>query len=652
MVDSDSFDLQFSIEVPEMHTATRAMGAESIVDLYLYIFDENGYLSQVKPATLLGGNTFQVEDVYSSQLKRTIHFIANLPDNAKTTFGSEQELINTMYTEGTDEAFWQFMTFESGINSATVIQNVPLVRNYAQVTLNTAAVASKFTNAQFVLANTPDRGTVAPYIVSGQTYAKYPIVVEDPTKAYETITATGYFGHEPGGMILENTTFAAGGDGGRTFDANPKYLYEHNQVDTNMPTYAIIKGTFNGVTSYYKIDLIDDNHNYLNILRNFEYRIVVKDVMATGYSSAKDAAEKAASNNINYSIETKDLTNITNGTEALYVSDTQLIVTDNNDFTIKFKYIPNIANKDTTSNHLATIALSTATDDNPAVVSSYDVADTDVDGWRTITFKSTGVASSAKTQVVTITAGELARTVELILTEPFKLEGFDLYQAGRVVGNVLGSDADVVITLPEYLYEAMFPLEFNIVADKLTLTPNVKRNTLPVVTNLKSDGTEGGRFYGFKATIEWDDYATVGADGKITYNKVFPFYFLTNTATSAATITAYNMYFGSTSLTFTNGTVPAFTLAALGNATNRARLTLPNGLTLGDEEEVTLTYYPVDATITAATNGATVRDGRLFISATAYANAKQFDLTFNCPNGATYVTVSHPGMRSASIEIQ
>ena len=679
----DTFDLKFSVVVPEMHTATRAMGAEEIKKLHLYIFDENGYLSQAKEATLLGEDTsntyedpvasnFSVEKVYESKLKRTVHIIANLPENAKTSFGSEQELINSMYTTDGSEAFWQRIVFKDGLNADTKITNVPLVRNYAKVTVVSQVASSVLTDISFVLGNTPDRGTVAPYIVSEQTYAEYPINVTDPTKtAYETISATGYIGHEPGGLSLLNTTFAGTGDSGATFNANSKYLYERTHVDkdkrllTEKPTFAIIKGKFGGsdTFSYYKVDFVDANSNYMNILRNFEYRIVIKGVKSAGYNNASDAAIKAASNNIDLAVETRDLTSITNGTGALYVSATQIVHNDpSKPIELKYRYIPDITDKGTVTNNPKTqsngpveITLATADDEHPAVVSTWSVASADVEGWRTIQFTPTALGTSAKSQDVYIKAGGMTRIVQLILTESPDLTAFGVAQLGGVVGNVAQSDVDVVITLPTNLFEGMFPLDFVIVSDKLTIAPNPLRNSLPVVTNRAVNGAEGGRYYGYTAVIEWEDYAIYNDEGKIVgYNQAFPFYFLSNTANSASTIWAYNKYFGSTDAAFTNGAVPKFDLYPINNSTNRVTLNLPTGLDFGGvNQEVTLTYYPVDATITGATNGAVVNNGVLTIPVNVYTSGKySFDLTFNCPNGATYVTVSHIAMRSASIEIK
>ena len=655
-----TFDLEFSVVLPEMHTATRAMGSEKINTLHLYIFDENGYLSQFKEATITpveegstntweDGNptTFRVTEIYASQFKRTIHFIANLPEDAKTSFGSEQELINTMYTSGGKEAFWQYRVFDGGLNSETSIENVALVRNYAKVSIKNND--TNFTSPKLALVNIPDRGTVAPYSVSKRSYATYPIAVAEGKTAYQTITDWGYYGHELADMTLDNTLE----NFNPTFSEGSVCLYERMHLGSNKPTFAIISGTYNGTTYYYRVDLVDDEMNYLNILRNFEYTIVIKEILSAGYTSALEAASKAASNNVSFSVETKDLTSITDGNAALYVSAVQIIHNDaSKAIELKYKYVPDIKKKDEVRNDIGSEGVTIKVNDSSTpVVYEYSVASKDVDGWRTISFTTTAMGAEAKDQYVVISAGDLAREVQLILTPSYSLQSLAV---ANVVGNVVNSDVDLAITLPTNLYPGMFPLTFNIVSDKLT--PNTKRNTLPIVNFLNNNGVPDpkGQYYGFEATIEWEDYAIYNDSGNISgYNQTFTFYFLTNTANSASTIWAYNKYFGSKDVAFTNASVPVFQLDAISNTTNQVKLILPTGLNFGEtDQQITLTYYPVDAVITAATNGAFVSNGTLTIPYAVYDAGKyNFDLTFNCPKGATYLTVSHPGMKSATIQI-
>ena len=116
----------------------------------------------------------------------------------------------------------------------------------------------------------------------------------------------------------------------------------------------------------------------------------------------------------------------------------------------------------------------------------------------------------------------------------------------------MGASMTATLTIPEYLPEAIFPLEFVIVSDKLSISPDATQENMPVKTNLKADGTEGGQYFGFVKTLEYDDYV-VRTDGNITgYNTSIDCYFKTSIAASASTVSAYNPYFTAASDRFTN----------------------------------------------------------------------------------------------------
>jgi hypothetical protein len=107
------------------------------------------------------------------------------------------------------------------------------------------------------------------------------------------------------------------------------------------------------------------------------------------------------------------------------------------------------------------------------------------------------------------------------------------------------------LNIPQNLPEAIFPLEFVIVSDKLSISPDATKENMPVKTNLKANGQEGGQYFGFVKTLEYEDYA-VSADGNITYNTSIDCHFKTSIAASASTVRAYNPYFTKASDSFTN----------------------------------------------------------------------------------------------------
>ena len=68
-------------------------------------------------------------------------------------------------------------------------------------------------------------------------------------------------------------------------------------------TYLIIRGRYNGESFFYKMALVDDNRNMLNIQRNTEYIFTITSIRGRGFSSIADVKASLASNtNLDYTI--------------------------------------------------------------------------------------------------------------------------------------------------------------------------------------------------------------------------------------------------------------------------------------------------------------------------------------------------------------
>ncbi len=585
--------VRFSVQVPDMLQATRTMSSQAITSLKLVVFDENGYFVDDADATLIdytvdGEDKVAVEvesdddtpyddneiqeQTYTVSLPqsaspRTIHFIANLPANVEFEYGSERELINALETSGSADAYWQRKELNSilgdqvnddGTVTATpdsalakALSEIPLVRNFAKVSVDSEDVKSVFTNVQIAVFNAPQRGKIAPYNTNAGEWAAY----SDDTK-YADLTAAGYYGYVP---TLGDDDFAnVGIDANDVISGTTQYLYEYNmdgkkiEAGSKYP-FVIIAGSYQGhATSYYKVDLVDASGKYLNILRNFDYTVVIESVSGDGYSSAAAAAAAAASNNINASIDTRNLLNISDGIGRLYVEYTTKYITDvTKPFTLKYKYVPNIQNQNTVDNDYVTTGSPTTT--NPVdlskvvagdVIASYSVAGSDdADGWRTITI--TPKAEYGKQQEITISASTMSRTVKLHTVNPYALTvKFD-----EPVIRYLGAQAPVTLAVPENLPEAIFPLEFVIVSEKGSLSPNAALENMPVKTGLNVNGQEGGQYFGFVKTVTYEEYqalTAVGGKVNIVCN------FKTAMEESATTVHVYNPYFTLASGSFTN----------------------------------------------------------------------------------------------------
>lgn len=483
-------------------------------------------------------------------------------------------MINALETSGSDDAYWQRKELSSILGDQVVTENnetkvvatadselakalnkIPLVRNFAKVTFTnqTAGDTSKgnFTDVEIAVYNAPQRGKVAPYNTNAGMWADYTTV-----PSYTTLTTAKYYGYEAANLGGQNNDFA------NTGFADVQYLYEYNMDGKNITAgtkypFVIIKGKYLGNNeSYYKVDLVDDDGNYYNILRNFNYNIIINSVSGDGYSSADAVAAAAASNNISASIDTRNLLNISDGVSRLYVEYTTKYITSDDDVTLKYKFVPNIGSPDTVDNDY--VLTGTPTTDNPVdltefvagdVINSFEVADSDVDGWRTITIKPKDTTGT-KQQAVTISASTLSRTVTYYSVSAYAL---GIVCSPDEVPASVGASMTATLTIPEYLPEAIFPLEFVIVSDKLSISPDATKENMPVKTGLNADGTEGGQYFGFVKTLEYKGYVVRDADGNITgYNTSILCHFKTSIAASASTVRAYNPYFNPASDSFTN----------------------------------------------------------------------------------------------------
>ena len=534
--------VNFSVQVPEMQVATRSFTVPEIASLHLLVFDENGYFVQAAEAT----GTFGVEkdteykftaSLMQSPYKRVVHFIANLP-KAVNEYGSETALINALTTSSSQDAYWQRVELPNGIlegneEMATKFTEVPLVRNFVKISVDNQATI--FNYEGIAVINVPNKGTVAPFNVNNGMYATYSAGI-----LYSALNNAGYYGYEPSDMEIVNT------DTSNPKFATEHYIYERRQnQDDNDYTYVIIKGKYNnsGTSTYYKVDIVDDNKEPYNLLRNFNYVINIKSVLGPGYESADAAAKAAASNNISASIDTKNLLNISDGSSRLYVEYVNKVITKPGTFTLKYKYLPNISDNTQTNNY--NVPANDAVDLSKVVVgdviASYSKASSDdASGWRTITFTTPATITETKLQTITIKAGVLQREINLILCKPFVLN----VTSTPTGSAALNADATVTLGLPAGLPAAIFPLEFVIVETGLSISPDASENNLPVRTSLNVNGqtVSGGQYFGFVKKVEYSDYNPTNSDTPAAKDIVC--YFKLNKAiTSGLNVNVYNEYF-------------------------------------------------------------------------------------------------------------
>lgn len=580
-------------QIPDALPQTRAMAMNpQMRNLYLAVFDENGYLLEYVKADASSQMATENNTTYTYKVSLTptdfptyVHFIGNAPETI--SFGTEVEAVGKLFTEGGDDAdaYWQRIVFPNGIKKnsdgtleasvLTALKDVRLVRNFAWIKLQLGENVKNFTIDSYCVMNTRTKGSVAPYNTSRSQFADFA-----HQQTYADLISEGYNGFIPAGATLDkmipddSNWFKASGINA---DNYAYYVFEREKPSAD-PTFILLKGTYTpeGGTPmterYYKVDLRQGNGDYFPIIRNFRYNIVISSIMHEGHATAAAAVAGAGSGDVSTAIETEDFNNISNNVARIFVSYTDTtLVNQMNNLKLRYKFMVfetkdangNVVSNQQVLNGAGNVIIEA--DAPGTVISSYTRSNADAaDGWREITISTTELGSSRKTQDIIIkgqvTIGEGANAKTYQLQRKVTLNLRPKYTMQLVCNPIeiqknLGEPFDLIIKVPGGLGDAMFPLEFQLEAEEQSMTPNLG-DDLPVVTGKSIISTKSGKTtIGFIKHLEWDDYDALPNEGG--YKSVVC-HFKSNKAESATAIYAQNKYFNQASTTLANYTPSTF----------------------------------------------------------------------------------------------
>ena len=513
--------LNFSVDMGEMQSVTRAFAndANRSSDLWLVVFDSEGYLAEYTKAEITGttdGVTSFKATLHATLEGRIMHLLLNYDDdnNAETdlefSYGHENNIIGGLTVERDRDVYWQRVELPEGIVGNETVEKylteVPLVRNFSKITVSVAKNENTkgFVLGGFYVLNVPNRGTVAPFINGSfvkyyeEENAQFNGATTFNPKDYAALNGGGYHGTMPDNDVrIQTATDAA--ELTSLSDTTPYYLYEITYVNgsKDKTVSVLLYGTYNGTPYWYRVDLVKPNATtgvieYLDLLRNFAYNINITAVTA-GKTLAQDAITQPAGNNILSSLEIAHLTNVSDGTATLEVNYTDTVLITNDNVTIRYKFtdeghftnelkqthgitVDHYTNHDIrnkTDNgkcgYYVTYDGNVYSDNVSTLPISVDIADGDItngDGWRDVTITVKDEITGGKKEVsvtffaLSTTGTVLSRTVHYTLMPQQTM----LVECPELVPATVGSDVNVNILIPDGLPEAMFPLDFAIEA--------------------------------------------------------------------------------------------------------------------------------------------------------------------------------------------
>ena len=487
--------------------------------------------------------------------------------------------------------------------TSAAFQGIALVRNWAKIEVDSIHDSedpekeSNFWPISMAVVNKPSRGTIVPYSKETGGFVK-----DYQLRSFTNLSDTyKYPGNLPSSTPFDNSVppaeafvpDAEGNFGEGVAPANGSvFLYERPAPSSSIqPTYVIIYGTFKdpeiendpGTNYFYKVDLVDTKKdtetgiwstNYFPVYRNFKYRITINKILSAGQTSPALAALSAGSADVSADVNTSNVTEISDGSARLHVSPwIANTITSEHDAQNPYRVLSVYFSKaiENGGNGTITAEALEMEDGGEDILYNVTLGEPDDEGFRPISFCNKAPDKQIRSQKIRVTGyyeeneaqNRLYRDIIITVQgeQPMKVRCLNPYLAKK-----RGAEQTVQFMIPDGLMQSMFPLDFTIEAEDMTLTPDNSKsdNNLPVISGKsisEHEGYEGKTAFQFRRTITWDDYVKLNSyvDSEESSWRVVNCYFKTNRDVSATTVWVYNEYFTKSSDFFQNYGQKTFT---------------------------------------------------------------------------------------------
>lgn len=594
--------LKISVNIPEYRIATRAASFENnLSDVWLLTFDMNGlFIGRVHATDLdsqetngVGNGSFKAE---VSEETRIVHVVANYDnwssfDDKAFAEKDEKELMPALY--GSKMVFWG----RSEVSSLASPLSVTLFRNQAKVTVQNET--DNFTVTGYALANIVSTGTVAPFI---------PNMESNPFAIQDDITT------------LPLGTLSRTDQSDTDCNLEDKYMFENPNYYENQ-SFLIIKGRLkDGSELYYKIQFLDNNKRPYTIVRNFQYKVIIKSFSedAKGSNSFEDAKKAEVSNNI-YADIFKDSPSISDSdNNRLTVSNLNFLYTQGGTLNVTAHYTENEVPND------KEISVSIQ-EDRGNIISGLSY-----DGNGNITARIARVYAGQNEATISVKAGKLSRTITVTSSTLYSFS-----PAAFTPELYTGKDQDITLSfrIPDGIPNYLYPLKCEITTQYVYPTDPNK--------DLQINFTNGVYKY-----VYWAE-----SPGAKTLN------FKTSLDNSNETVTIENDYFKTAEINlvsrqFENVSVNNNNMIVYGKGnTATLRFTIPGYADY--PPEYPLTVFVATTKLTTSQAGWTAVSGGYSYTYNQVPTGEQtVAFTSTQDDSDEQVTVSAPGFSNATINVE
>ena len=479
--------VDFAVQVPDMNQVqTKAVDPDGggVQKMTVFCFDENDLFittvtADIQPdaANLSLTGTVEVtvpDHTVTMQLVGNQNLTYFREDNYRGM--SEVAVMASLEASAGRMIYWSRKTLAELKSHNSDGNPVLLLRNQAKITLSVDA-STGFQQKGWVVVNSNAFGTVAPYC---------------PEHGFEA----PHYIDRPFVTLPENTTKL--GDYLDVRTNEEEYIFEtENTVDS--PIDFIVKGSQNGGEDlYYRVSIIDQNGEYIPILRNHHYTVNIAGPLYYGQKTFTEALQAPATNNVWVSIS-DDISSLTDGDNSLSVEKTYVVIGEE-----EFKE-PNeyylYYNLATTGSQPLSAAEVSWIEGNNVAMSAFAHSFDPATGRGTICVELNAMGDFQKREgTLLVKSGRLSRKIKIVTVKKQKFE--PAWITTNVYGSETGGHITMMFTIPQDCPQELFPMDVLISVNDIDVR-NESGMILPIITDSDERyGQDNGIGYKYVLTVE------------------------------------------------------------------------------------------------------------------------------------------------------
>ena len=479
--------IEFMAQVPDMdQVQTKAVDPDGggVQQMTVFCFDENNFfISTVSTALIADSGSPSL----SGKVKITVpnHAVTlQLVGNQNLTYFrednyrgmSEVDVMSSLEASAGRMIYWARKTVEELKAHNSSSEPVMLLRNQAKITLNVDAKAD-FEQKGWVVVNSNAFGTVAPYC---------------PEHGFEA----PHYKDRPFVTLPDNTTKL--GDFLDVRTNAEEYIFEtENTADD--PIDFIVKGSYDGGEDlYYRISIINQDGEYLRILRNHHYTVNITGQLYYGQKTFAEALEAPATNNVWVSVS-DEINAVTDGKMTLTVDKTSVVIAEKDFMNQSPRECYLYYYLSSTGSEALQMPEVTWMEGNNVAMSNIMHSFDPVTGKGTICIELNMMDGLKKREgTLFIKAGRLSRKIKVVTVGEQSFT--PAWITSNVYGGERGENITMMFTIPEDCPQELFPMDVLISVNDIDVR-NESGMVLPIIT--RSDERYGNdvRGIGYKYVL-------------------------------------------------------------------------------------------------------------------------------------------------------